>query len=292
MEPIRSKAEAVWAAVTVDGDLRVGDHRQQAAGVRAMRQVHADLDLLGRTSWLINEYDFHWTVNHPDLLLELLESGEALGVHDHFDTHYAEGEDEIYRIAEKSKTALDGFLHTQESNLTVVIHRNGCALQSRAVYRVLKKLGYSILSDVRPGAAWSARMIPDGNAVMPWVCLTDPDQGAVQMDNLSVPLGTGPWLHDEGNWLDFRGREGPFLQVPITTMPWIEKERVNQTVQHGAPLPWIVIDTHPYDLQDPDTGEVDDARVEQYTHQLSWLRKRYQPTFLRLDQVPAVLGWE
>jgi hypothetical protein len=82
----------VYAIVTVDGDLRVGTPEQQAAAVRAIRQIHAEGGLLGKTSWLINEYDFHWIELHPGLLLELADSGESLGVHDHIDTHYVEAD--------------------------------------------------------------------------------------------------------------------------------------------------------------------------------------------------------
>lgn len=290
MEPTQSASDAIYAAITVDGDLRVGDHHQQTAGFRAMRQVHADLELLGRTTWFINEYDFQWTVYYRELLQDLLDSGEALGIHDHFDTHFADDEEDIFRIAKVSKRRLEQFLQKENSSRPVVIHRNGCALQSRAIYHVLKKLGYRILSDVRPETEWSARMIPVKNTVMAWECLIDPRQGAIQIDNLSIPLGAVPWQHDEENWLDFQGSSGTLLQVPITSMPWVDKQRVKTAVEQGGPRTWIVIDTHPYDLQDPVTGNVDAGRVKKYTNQLIWLQERYQPTFLGLDQVPAVLN--
>jgi len=52
---------------------------------------------------------------------------------------------------------------------------------------------------------------------------------------------------------------------------------------------FLVLDTHPYDMQDPATGEVSPDRVSEYTRSLEWVRDRFQATFIRLDLVPELL---
>ncbi len=292
MESTQSGTKTIYVAITVDGDLRLGDHQQQAVGVRAMRKVHSDLKIIGRTTWLINEYDFRWSEFHQELLKELIESGEALGIHDHFDTYYAETYQEYYEIARESKTRLGKILESLGWAGELQIHRNGCALQSFPAYQALGDLGYRIFSDVWPETTWRAREIAVEDPLMPWRYLTGEDQNTIPMDNGMIPLTANPWRHEADNWLEYQSIQGSYLQVPITTMPWVDRERVVKAVGGSDQRSWIVLDTHPYDLQDPNTAEVDSERVQRYQNDLEWLRASYQPEFIRLDEVPRLLNGE
>jgi hypothetical protein len=279
----------VFFLVTVDGDLRVGTPEQQEAGIRAMRGVHRQQRLLGRTSWMINEVDFHWTDVHPGLLLELVDSDEHIGIHDHLDTHNAEEYGSGLELMRLSKSALEVFFHRHGRSITIDAHRNGCAFQSEAWYRAQMELGYRIVSDVWPGMVWSGRMVCNGRPPSPWRQLEADDPDAITMDNRAVPLTVLPWRHNPANWLDCDSHSGPFLQVPITSMPQIDRRRFEIAADNGRPDAFLLVDTHPYDMQDPLTGDVSAERVEAYRRSLEWVTETFRAEAIRLDQVEAFM---
>jgi hypothetical protein len=290
MSPSHTASEPrVYFLVTVDGDLRIGAHEQQEASVRAMRGIHASLGLMGRTSWMINEIDFRWTDEHARLLWDLADTGEAIGVHDHLDTHFAATYDQALDLMGRSRRQLEEFFRRMGRGVALPAHRNGCSIQSEASYRALRALGYSVLSDVRPGVIWHARMVCDRPAPNPWRCLGAEDDGAIRSDNSAVPLAARPWHHDAHNWLDFTSRQGPFLQVPVTCAPFIERPRFEAVVQGSERCAFLVLDTHPYDLQDPATGAISAERVIEYRQAIEWIRNFWQVLFIRIDQVESVL---
>jgi len=275
--------------VTVDGDLRVGTLEQQEAGIRAIRQVHSDMGILGRTTWMINEIDFDWTGQHGRALLEIVDSGECLGVHDHQDTHYAETYTKAFDLMGRSRRRLAAFLEATGRSAALTAHRNGCAIQSEPLYQAAIDLGYTIVSDAWPGVRWYARMVRDGLPPSCWRRMGESDPDAILMDNRLVPLSAIPWRHGPCNWLDFESREGPLLQVPITCMPLVDRGRMESAFANSGSTAFLVLDTHPYDMQDPATGEVSPERVSEYRRSLEWVRDRFQPAFIRLDQVPELL---
>jgi hypothetical protein len=282
--------QRVFFLVTVDGDLRVGTAAQQKAGIRAIRGEHLRQGLLGRTSWMVNELDFSWTEQHPAQLLELIDSGECIGIHDHLDTHHAEDYASGLQMMRESKMKLEAFLHRHDRRIAVDSHRNGCAFQSEAWYRAQLELGYRIVSDVWPGKVWSGRMVCDGRPPSPWRQLDADDPQAITMDNRVVPLNVVPWWHDPENWLDCESQSGPLLQVPITSMPLVDRLRFEAAADNGRPHAFLLVDTHPYDMQDPATGDVSEERVEAYGKSLEWVRENFRAEPIRLDEVKRMLA--
>jgi hypothetical protein len=280
----------IYCLVTVDGDLRVGDAEQQAAAIAAMRALHARLGLAGRTTWFINALDFDWTGCHGAALLDLAATGETLGVHDHLDTYYVETEAQALALMKNSLLRLRQFFERVGRPVTLAAHRSGCFFQNEPAYRAARALGYTLLSDVRPGTAWHARMVRDQPEPSPWRCLGANDADALYADNRCVPLGTCPWRHDAYNWLDYTSRAGPFLQVPVTCAPWADRQRCAAAVESRPADAYLVCDTHPYDLQDPATGAVCPERLEHYAAGLDWLRAAFRPEFIRLDEVADCLA--
>jgi hypothetical protein len=285
----------VYCAVTVDGDLRLGGLEQQKAGVRAMRRAHADLGILGTTSWLINEHDFRWSELHPKLLRELAESGDCIGLHDHLDTYYLEHKppELIDAFLASSWRRLHDFYVQSGLDIPILAHRNGCAHQSCEVYRALARMEYTILSDVWPGMKWYSRMVPVEHPLQPWTSLeNEEDPQSVFTDNSQVPLAAVPWRHDTDNWLDITSRSGRFLQAPITCLPWVHQARVQTALANSGRPAFLVIDTHPYNLQDPATGDVSAKLVDDYCNALGWIRDTYKAIFIRLDQIPELLTFK
>ncbi len=276
----------VFFLVTVDGDLRVGSPVQQRRGVEALRACHARLGLLGRTTWFINENDFGWTEQYGDLLLDLADSGEAIGLHDHLDTHDAETYADALALMSRSLEQVAEFLARAGREGPLRAHRNGCFQQGEAIYRAARDLGYIWLSDVWPQMALYARMVRDGALPNPWRRLGR-EEGGILIDNARVPLNGTPWRHDPGNWLDTASREGHFLHVPVTCAPFIDWERVQAALHAAGERAFLVLDTHPYDLQDPETGEIDPARVGTYETALRRVRDGLSATFIRIDEVGA-----
>jgi hypothetical protein len=271
--------------------LRVGNSDQQKAGVQAMRQVHDDLCIIGSTSWLINEHDFHWTSMHPEILNELAESGECIGLHDHMDTHYLENKsaDRLYEFLSISQRQLKDFYMRNGRDIHLSVHRNGCALQGKEIYQALSGLEYTILSDVWPGMKWQSRMIQVDHPIQHWKSLTGDDPESILTDNSHIPISAFPWRHDTANWLDVNNREGYFLQAPITCLPWVDCDRVHIAINNSRTQAFLVIDTHPYDLQNPKTGNVSEDRVEKYRNSLEWVRNTCKAIFIRIDQIPELI---
>ncbi len=290
-----SVEKEVFCAVSVDGDLRVGDLEQQRVAVRAMRRVYAELDILGTTSWLINEHDFNWTRNHEELLLELAESHECIGLHDHLDSHYLENEShvKIFEFLSSSRSRLDDFYHRAGLEIPIVVHRNGGAQQGREIYRALELMNYAIVSDVWPGMKWYTRTIPSEHPVQHWTSLENPeDPRSILTDNSQVPLIAVPWRHDPENWLDTDSRSGCFLQLPITCLPWVDQARIRTAVKNSGRQVFLVIDTHPYNLQDPSNGRVVPALVDEYCASIRWIRETYHAAFIRMDHIPDLITFE
>jgi hypothetical protein len=286
--------KVVYCVISVDGDLRVGSLDQQKQGVHAMRQAHASLGILGQTSWLINEHDFHWTVLHPELLLELVESCECIGIHDHLDTHYLEDKpfDQIFEFLLLSRNAIHNFYKHSGLDIPILVHRNGCAQQGRQIYQALEKLEYTILSDVRPGMKWCSRMVPIEHPIQHWKSLENGDPESIFTDNSRVPMNALPWRHNADNWLDIDSQIGYFLQAPITCLPWVDEERVHSAVANSGQQVFLVIDTHPYNLQDPETGDVSAGLVNAYSNSLDWIRDTYGAIFIRMDQISKLITFQ
>jgi hypothetical protein len=291
-EAARDKPEkVVYCAVSADGDLRLGSREQQKDGVRAMRQAHTDLGLLGHTSWLINENDFCWTELHPEILVELAESDECIGIHDHLDTHYLEDKpaDKIFEFLSLSRGRIHDFYQRLGLDVPIAVHRNGCAHQGREIYRALELLEYSVLSDVWPGMKWYSRMVPAEHPLQPWKSLENSeDPNSIFTDNSQVPLSAAPWRHDADNWLDVNSHSGRFLQAPLTCLPWVDQKRVQTAVENSGARVFLVIDTHPYNLQNPETGGVSAELVKTYCNSLEWIRDTYKAIFIRIDQIPRL----
>ena len=164
----KRKEKQIYLLVTVDGDLRIGGLKEREAAVKRIRQIHEDLGLIGHTTWFLNEYDFKWTKYHPKLILNLVETGDLIGIHDHFDTHYAADSEMIRMIATSSYEAISDFFEKYGIKRTIHAHRNGCVHQSKEIYHILRMLGYDILSDVWPEQKWKTRIIASGNGIYPW----------------------------------------------------------------------------------------------------------------------------
>jgi hypothetical protein len=163
-------------------------------------------------------------------------------------------------------------------------HRNGCFQQSEAAYRAARDLGYEWCSDVWPQTALYARMVCDGEGLNPWRRLGK-EEGGILTDNMSVPLNGTPWRHDAHNWLDYTSRLGHFLQVPVTCAPFIEWGRMQAAIDGAGEKAFLVLDTHPYDLQDSSTGAVDLEKVADFTSDLRRLHEEFEARFIRMDQV-------
>ena len=286
MANIQYHEKDVYCIVTIDGDLRVGNKFQQKAGVEFIRRVHKDLGLLGQTTWFINERDFNWTEYHPEFLIDFMKTLECIGIHDHHDSYFADTYEAIYTLMYNARSRLINFYRMMGLDFTPVAHRNGCAIQSRLLYQTVIDLGYHIVSEVRPETDWFARMIFRNGS---WVCLSESDPNSIYTNNLHIPLAATPWYHDADNWMEYKNQSGSLLHIPITSMPWINKDRVQKKYNESKQQVFLVFDTHPYDLQNPDSGDVSDIRTNQYRESLIWIAETFLPEFIRIDQVPDLL---
>lgn len=278
----------VYVAITIDGDLRIGSLEQKNDAIAAVRDIHNKAGIIGSTTWFINEYDFHWTRFHPERLLDIYDSGDAIAIHDHQDTHYALEYSKAMEMMQLSIDVLRLFFDQYRSGIHIGAHRNGCAFQSKDIYKALEQIGYEIVSDVWPEMFWKGRIVRDGASPEIWRTLPDNDPDAITVDNRSIPLGVSPWRHKADNWMDYLSKSGPLLQLPITSMPLIDSHRIRQAVENSSERAIVVTDTHPYDLQDPATGNVSEQARETYLNSISWMIDEFKPHFIRVQDVENI----
>lgn len=268
---------------TVDGDLRVGNLVQQKQAVRRLSALFDELGLRGCVTWFVNENDFHWTAAHGDLLLEIVARGDALGIHDHFDTHDAQTYQQALALASRSLQRVKDFCHRAGLSVEVIAHRNGCFLQSQAYYRVLRALGYRVVSDIWPGQRWCGRMIRAQEAPQKWIVQQD---SAFACDHSGVPLAADLWWHDQDNWFPPGARAGAFLQVPVISAPYIEPDRMAEAVAGtSGSTAYLTWDTHPYNIQHELTGEIDEGMVTAIGDRLAEVRQRFGPEFIHVNHL-------
>ena len=117
------------------------------------------------------------------------------------------------------------------------------------------------------------------------------DPETIFTDNSQINLIAVPWRHSAENWLDINSQTGHFLQVPITCTPWVDRARIKSAVENSGQQVFLVIDTHPYNLQDPKTGDVSTRLVNDYCNSLNWIRDNYMAICIRLDQIPKLIGF-
>ncbi len=268
---------------TVDGDLRIGEVEEQRAAIEAMLRLLYEEGLAGKATWFINENDFVWTENHLSCLREIVERGDALGLHDHFDTHYLETYEEALPFARRALERLRRFLDEVDGGVEVLAHRNGCLHQRVPFYQVARELGYRIVSDVWPGMVWRGRMVSHPRRSFRWV--VEESERAPLTDNRGLPLNGGWWRHDEGNWLDYRSREGSLIQIPVVVLPpWEEYKRLKAAFEAAPGEGVLCSDIHPYDIQSDLTGAVDEHGLELLRHTLRQIKTDFSPQFINVQQ--------
>ncbi len=270
--------------VTVDGDLRVGDVEQQKRSVRRLFGLFDELGLRGCVTWFVNETDFHWTTLHGDLLLEIVERGEAVGIHDHFDTHYATTYEKALPLAKEALRKLTTFYAGQGKRVHLISHRNGCFWQTQTLYQVIRELGYRVVSDVWPGTRSATRMLKIQDSPQRW--LAAEDDAVFLRDHTAVPLAGNLWWHDENNWLQYDSTQGALLQVPVISAPYIELDRMQQAAAAAAgAAAYLTWDTHPYNILDEATGEVDENMLSNFRANLSEIRARLDPVWMNMERL-------
>ena len=280
----------VLVAVTVDCDLRRGNVIHRRAALEALLGLFRRAGLSGHVTWFLNENDFKIVEWHGDFVDEVLERGDSIGVHDHFDRYDTIHDydpparpvdilcfEEVYRLMRLSKEAVEAYLRERGWDAPVAMHRNGCLVQSRAIYRALRELGYRVVSDVAPQEHVNGSKFADRSG-RPNV-----------MFNEGVPLSVQPYRHDVDNWADYRSREGHFIQVPVH---YLGRDLNFGYFEHflraceGEGLAecvfcWLF---HPYEIQAA-TGEVDGAKLRSLEDLLAKLRDDYGASFVSFDEL-------
>jgi hypothetical protein len=266
MRPGFLAAGSAWPVpaflATVDGDLRVGTPEQQEAAVSELCRLFDDCGLTGHVSWFINEQDFGWTTEHAGLLGCLLDRGDAVGIHDHFDTHDVTSYEETLSLAGTSRARVQVFCASRGYQMPLWAHRSGCFVQRESYYRALIDLGYRVVSDCMPGQRFCTKMVQLSRHPQRWLEVFDDLRW--EADNRALPVTATPWWHDAGNWRDCASRSGTLLHLPVICAPYPDADRMVQAWHASANPLCLTWDTHPYNIQDPATGEVDPALVDSF----------------------------
>ena len=269
--------------VTVDCDLRSSNVSARQESLDTLLQIFAEKGVAGHNTWFLNENDFVITENHESFIKEILERGDTIGVHDHFEPFKGVyRKNPIRNFCRQSKNKIETWLDSNGYKRNVILHRNGCLVQNEVVYSVLKDLGYTTISDILPGKSFPDRY------------------GYPAFDNKSMPVGINPYRHDEFNYLDYSSTKGHFLQIPISQMGiqffdfglldrWIEafESKSINTALFG----WLF---HPYEVMyleicDDRTTISPDFAAMLRSH-LERLVSEYGVTFVSIDEVIKLIN--
>jgi len=280
----------VFALLSIDCDLRIGNviHRQNA--LDALIRLFEDHDIRGHVTWFLNENDFNIVEWHSTFLDGILEANESIGLHDHFDRidsiHYYYPEatpvdihsyEEVYFLLERSKRIVENYLKSKGYDRPVVIHRNGCLVQSNAIYRALKDLGYTVLSDIIPQAQIDGFKYRD-RIGRPHV-----------MFNMGIPIGVQPYRHDVDDWTNFKSKKGHFIQIPVHYMgATLDFRCVEKTVEaclrsnmDQCVFSWLF---HPYEIQNSD-GSISEGKIRIVEDNINRLIEEYNSKFNSFDEI-------
>ena len=233
--------------VTVDCDLRCDDIALRQESLDMLLGVFDECGVGGHATWFLNENDFNLTDNHQPFLLEALKREDTIGIHDHLDEVPSIHDlDAIRERCATSRKRIEGWLAANGFDIGMKCHRNGCIVQSEAIYTALRELNYTIVSDVYPGTSGEDLARRPG------------------YDNSHMPVGIIPYRHNEANFKDHESREGHFLHFPLMHMflrdfdfakvdEWIRGSQRREFKE--SVLSWVF---HPYEiLRQPEKDGID-----------------------------------
>ena len=280
----------IYTLISIDCDLRIGNvyHRQKA--LEALMYLFEDYGMCGHITWFLNENDFKIVEWHATFLDKVIETGDSFGLHDHFDRmdsihdYYPSATpvdinsyEEVYFLLERSKKIVENYIRSKGYNKPVILHRNGSLVQSVAIYRALKRLGYRVVSDITPQAYIDGSQYRDriGRSHV--------------MFNRGIPLGVQPYRHDVDNWTDYKSRKGYFIQIPVHYMGIsLDSKYVDATVEACCRnelelciFSWIF---HPYEVQNVN-GHIDKRKLKKLENNISRLIEKYNSKFNSFDEI-------
>jgi len=284
----------IYFLMTVDGDLRNGSISQRERAIRALLKLFDSEGMAGKVTWYINENDFEWTKNHPEVVLSIVERRDALGIHDHFDTQNIIDFGEALRFCKESYSKVMKFLKHRDKDKDypqgILAHRSGSLYQKATFYKARKEIGYRILSDVWPEKKSEGRVVLDTSysSLMTHKKVFD----GTMTDNTHIPLEVRPWRHDVDNWLDYKSTTGFFLQIPVTCMTiYLDFERLRRVYrshQEGM-LSSLTWDIQPYEIQESEYGGLMQEKLEVVQDSIRRVKDEFDPTFINIYDFAKIL---
>ena len=129
---------------------------------------------------------------------------------------------------------------------------------------------------------WYATVAPPS----PWRQLEADDPDAIAMDNRTVPLTVASLAARSGQLAGLGQPQRPLVAGPdYLSCLGTDRRRFEVAADNGQPDAFLLVDTHPYDMQDPSTGDVSTERVDAYSRSLEWVTETFRAEAIRLDQV-------
>ncbi len=296
--------------VTVDCDLRCNNIDLRQKSLDKLLEVFAEVKATGHITWFLNENDFVLTKKHQSFLIEAIQRGDTLGLHDHFELFKGQYEQlSILEFCRRSKGTLQEWLAKNGHNDEIIFHRNGALTQHPVIYAVLKELGYKVVSDVYPGHN-GADLVKHPNPVesavlkeLEYKVVSDVYPGHSGADlvkhpffnNRSMPPGIMPYRHDEENFQDYRCSKGNFLQIPIMHMGMADLDFIqmdhwlklfaNQSVESGVLL-WLF---HPYEILDDVRTKISIERLQILRSHLNKCRTEFKLNFTNMEELLVII---
>lgn len=264
---------------TVDCDLRVSSVVTRDEALAALVDAFGECGVAGHATWFLNENDFALTHCHERFLAEVIDRGDAIGIHDHIDFL---GDRRSYHtvrdFCSRSLVSVRTWLAEQGHSLPLSAHRFGCAFQRPEAYQVLIDLGYSISSDVVPET------------------IHHNHTGELSFDNRDVPEGVLPYRHAAEAITDYDGDEGPMLQIPflratLTAGFWprldhhIVDRWLSGAEKLGHKMAVIAFCFHPYEIVDQRRLRIDRGGVSRLEQVQRMMREDYGAAFASVEEI-------
>lgn len=141
--------------ITIDGDEK--NKGDIATAVPFLLRFFDQTHLRGKVTWFLNQYDVNWVERYPDLIMQILDRKDEVGLHSHVEDRIHDYRS-LVRIISNAKQRIEEYCAKRLSNnYCIISFRSGKLAKSEELFNAISDAGFKFDSSVRPG--WSGNDI-------------------------------------------------------------------------------------------------------------------------------------
>ena len=230
---------------------------------------------ISQVTWFVNERGYHYTVDFPDLLEQMINLGE-IGLHTHlnelwkYDRCIPNDSSLIYNAIEKDKECLERWFYLKGYHKRIISFRSGNLLTNDLLFTILSRVGLKVDSSILTVSQYNLREF--GRKIilkLPVKARNAVCKLAKGCAYQTIPIANKPY------------EIGKVLEIPLNIyaggrylrMRWLKRH--TESVFKRSEI--LVIYFHPYD--------VTVFGVSIYSEYISWILQTYKPKLSTLNDI-------